>query len=183
MDTELRMSPLPSPVTPTVDPAGQPEPQSFLHALEQRLDALLATRLDALESKRREDERKVLMARFIAAHPDYRELAASGALEAQQRANPLLDDVGAYFAARLEAITQAHAADMEQARQDAATQAEAQTLERVRTKNLARTLNRAPSGAGRGQGSDPDLTAPEKFGGLNAVLAARHTARRQSGDI
>lgn len=182
MDAETRIPPQTAPVAPTGE-AGPAEPQSFFAALENRLDALLTTRLDALEDKRRQDAHEALMARFVAEHPDFRELTASGALEAQKRANPLLDDVAAYFAARLEAESQAHEAALEKAREEAAAEAETRTLERIRTKSLARTLSRTPSGAGRGQGADPDLAAPEKFGGLNAVLAARHSARRQAGDI
>lgn len=182
MDAEPRTLPQTPPVAPIAD-ASAADPQSFLSALENRLEALLASRLDALEDKRRQDERDTLMARFVAEHPDYRELAASGALEAQKRANALLDDVGAYFAAKLETEGQAHEADLEKTRQEATAQAEAKALERIRTKRLARTLSRTPSGAGRGEGTDPDLAAPEKFGGINAVLAARLLARRQSGDI
>lgn len=149
-------------------------------ALEKRLDALLEARLDAVEARRKEVERQALLTRFMAEHPDFRQLVASGALEAQKRLNPLLDDVGAYFAHQLEAERQVRADTLEAAKREAAAQAEARTMDRVRSKGLARTLSIAPAEAGRGLGVDPDLAAPEKFGGIHSVLAARLSARRQS---
>lgn len=148
--------------------------------LEKRLDALLESRLEAVEARRREAEHEGLMQRFAAEHPDFRQLAESGVLEAQKRLSPLLDDVGAYFAHHLAAERQDRATAIETARKAAAAEAEAGVMDRLRTKGLARTLNAAPAAAGRGQGVDPDLAAPEKFGGVHAVLAARLAARRQS---
>lgn len=151
--------------------------------LEARLDALLEARLDAVETRRREAEREILLARFMADNPDFRELAASGALEARKRDNPLLDDVGAYFAHRLDVERQAGAEALAKAREEAASQAEADALARFRAKRLAQTVTAAPTGAGRGRDVAPELGAPEKFGGVNAVLAARLAARRQSAGI
>jgi hypothetical protein len=151
--------------------------------LEKRLDALLESRLEAVEARRREAEREGLMQRFAAEHPDFRQLAASGVLEEQKRLAPLLDDVGAYFAHHLAAERQDRASAIEAARKDAVAEAEAGLMDRLRTKGLARTLSAAPAAAGRGQGVDPDLAAPEKFGGIHTVLAARLAARRQSAGV
>ena len=150
--------------------------ESMFADLEKRLDALVAQRLDAVEARRLAAERDNQLARFAADNPDFRELRASGALEAQKRGNPVLDDVGAYFAHHLKAARQG----ADEAVAKARAEAETRTLEQVRSKRLARTLSAAPSGAGRGQGPDPELAAPEKFGGINAVLAARLAARRKS---
>ena len=166
----------------SVDP-GLSAVEPFFAELEKRLDALLESRLDALDARCRETERQTLMDRFVAEHPDFRTLAADGSLEAQQRANGLLDDVGAYFAHHLQAERQEHVAALETARQEASAAAEARAMERFRAKGLARTLSVAPADAGRGRGVDPDLAAPEKFGGVNAVLAARLSARRQSAGV
>ena len=173
-----------APPEPAVSAApGLSAVEPFFAELEKRLDALLESRLDALDARRRETERQTLMDRFVAEHPDFRTLAADGSLEAQQRANGLLDDVGAYFAHHLQAERQEHAAALETARQEAAAAAEVRAMERFRAKGLARTLSVAPADAGRGRGVDPDLAAPEKFGGVNAVLAARLSARRQSAGV
>ncbi len=166
----------------SVDP-GLSAVEPFFVELEKRLDALLESRLDALEARRREDERHTLLDRFAAEHPDFRALAADGSLEAQKRANGLLDDVGAYFAHHLEAERRSRDDALDAARQEAAAAAEARALERLRAKGLARTLSAAPAEAGRGQGVDADLAVPEKFGGVHAVLAARLAARRRcAGD-
>jgi len=158
--------------------------ESVFADLEKRLDTLVEERLDAVETRRLEAEREGRLARFAADNPDFRELAASGALEVQKRGNPLLDDLGAYYAHRLAAEREASAAALAKAREEAASKAEADAVTRFRAKRLAQTLGEAPSGAGRArQGVEPELAAPEKFGGLNAVLAARLTARRQFAGI
>ncbi|MHC1713534.1 MAG: hypothetical protein AB9872_15405 [Solidesulfovibrio sp.] len=148
--------------------------------LENHLDALVDARLEAVLVRRRQSEREVQTERFAAENPDFRELLTSGALDAQKRDNPLLDDVGAYFAHRLMAERKAADETVAKARAEAESEAEARTLERFRTKRLAQTMNAGLVGAGRGQGGDPELGAPEKFGGLNAVLAARLKSRRQA---
>ncbi len=157
-----------------------PDLEAVLAGLETRLDRLVETRLDAAEVHRRQDEREALVARFATDNPDFRELAAAGTLEAVKSRNPLLDDVGAYFAHRLETERQAAAATVAQARQEAEAAAEARLVERFKAKRLAATLSAAPAGPARGQGLDPELGAPEQFGGLNAVLAARLEARRKA---
>ncbi len=170
---------------PAAAPAASGDPglavlEPFFADLEKRLDALLEARLDAVEARRRQAEREALLNRFAAEHPDFRGLAENGALEAQKRANALLDDVGAYFAHHLAAERQARDAAVADARREGAAAAEAGLMEKLRTKGLARTLGAATATPDRGRSPDPDLAAPEKFGGIHAVLAARLAARRQS---
>lgn len=155
-------------------------PEPLATDLEARLDALIATRIEAVMAGQREAERERLLQRFGADNPDFAALAAKGELEAQKRLHPLLDDVGAYFAHKLMVERQEHEQALGKARESAEAEAETQTMERLRAKRLARTLGPAPAGAGRGQGRDPELADPAKFGGINAVLAARLRARRQS---
>ena len=135
------------------------------------------------EGKRLEAERMTLAETFASQHPDFKELAASGALAAQKRDNPLLDDVGAFFAPHLCAQRQAATEELAKARAEAATDAEARTLERVRSKRLATSLGASPAAPARSQGTDPTLAAPEKFGGINAVLAARLASRRRDAGL
>ena len=161
-------------------PAG-PEP-ALAAELENRLDALISERLDAAGDRLRRAERDILAARFAEAHPDFRELLAYGAIDAEKRANPMLDDMGAYYASLLAAERARRDRLLEEAR-TAAAEAESLARERFRTKSLARTLGPSSAGAGRGGGSDPELSAPEKFGGLHAVLAARLAERRKTADI
>ncbi len=157
--------------------------EPMLAQLEKRLDALIADRLDAALATRRQAEREDLLERFAADNPDFRELLASGALAARKRDNPLLDDVGAYLAHRLMTERQAAGESLATARAEAEAAAEARVLEGLRTKRLARTLAAGPAGDGRGAGVEPELAAPEKFGGINAVLAARLAARRRIAGI
>lgn len=173
-------------VTPGTVPAEAPSIaglESVFADLEKRLDALVESRLTAVEARRLEAERTALAEAFASRHPDFRELAAGGALAAQQRDNPLLDDVGAYFAHHLSMERQAAAGELAKVRAEAEAEAEARTLERVRSKRLATSLGASPAAPGRGQGSDPDLAAPEKFGGINAVLAARLASRRRDAGL
>ena len=169
---------------PAADP-GIAALESVFVDLEKRLDALVETRLDAIAARRQETERAGLAEQFAERHPDFRELAASGALQAQKRENPLLDDVGAYFAHHLSAQREAAAGELAKARAEAETEAEARTLKDVRAKRLAAALGPAASATApaRAAGLDADLTAPEKFGGLNAVLAARMASRRRDAGL
>lgn len=176
----------PAPVAPGTGPADDPGIaglESVFADLEKRLDQLVESRLDAVEAKRLETERTALAETFASQHPDFKELAASGALAAQKRDNPLLDDVGAYFAHHLCAQRQAATEELAKARAEAATDAEARTLERVRSKRLATSLGASPAAPARSQGTDPTLAAPEKFGGINAVLAARLASRRRDAGL
>ena len=157
--------------------------ESVFVDLEKRLDALVESRLDAVEAKRLEAERVALAEDFARRHPDFKELAASGALAVQKRDNPLLDDVGAYFAHHLSQQRQIAAEELEKARAEAETEAEARTLERVRSKRLAAALGASQAAPVRSQGADRDLAAPEKFGGMNAVLAARLASRRRDAGL
>jgi hypothetical protein len=154
--------------------------ESVVANMGNRLDSLVDSRLEAALARRRQVEREAQAERFAADNPDFRELLASGALDAQKRENPLLDDVGAYFAHCLMAERKTTEETMAKVRAEASSEAEARALEQFRTKRLAQTLNPGPAGGGRGQGIDLELGAPEKFGGLNAVLAARLESRRQA---
>ncbi|NDY56783.1 hypothetical protein G3N56_08500 [Desulfovibrio sulfodismutans] len=112
-------------------------------------------------------------AAFAAGHPDFAELKQSGRLTAIRRDNPLLDEVGAYFAAMLEREREAVAARLE----EAASAAEKRTLESLRSRRLAATLGQG-QGAVPDRGGDPELSEPGRFGGMNTVLARRLAARR-----
>jgi len=174
--------PIVPPPEPTERPAAAPPDDATAPApddLEQRLDRLIAARLEAAETQRAAKERQSRLERFAAGHPDFAQLKAAGMLDALRAGNPILDDVGAYLVHHLENERREKAQTVEKARQDAAAAAEAALLERVKTKRLAATLDTALGGPGRGQASDPELGAPERFGGLTSVLTARLAARRK----
>ena len=154
-------------------------PETVPSGLEQRLDRLISARLDAAENHRAATQRQARLERFAAAHPDFAQLKSSGTLDALRADNPILDDVGAYFVHHLENERRTTAQTVEKARQDAAAAAEAALLERVKTKRLAATLDTSLGGPGRGQAADPELGAPERFGGLTSVLTARLASRRK----
>lgn len=174
------------PIVPPPESAEQAAPlgtapvaETALSDLEKRLDKLIAARLEAVENRRAESERQTRLERFAAAHPDFVQLKASGVLDALRADNPILDDVGAYFVHHLENERRGNAETLEKARQDAASAAEADLLDRMKTKRLAATLDTALGGPGRGRAADPELGAPERFGGLTSVLTARLAARRK----
>ena len=165
----------PETIAPPIALAAETPPSDLEHRVEQ----LIAARLEAIENRRADTDRQARLERFTAAHPDFAQLKASGILDALRADTPVLDDVGAYFVHHLENERRATAQTVEKARQDAATAAEAALLERVKTKRLAATLDTALGGPGRGQATDPELGAPERFGGLTSVLASRLAARRK----
>jgi len=146
---------------------------SLLRGLEEKVAGLVEKGLTRLGGELDKARRLEAEAAFAAGHPDFAELKQSGRLEALRRDNPLLDEVGAYFAAMLEREREAVAARLE----EAATMAEKRTLEGLRTRRLAATLGQG-QGAAPDPGGDPELSEPGRFGGMNAVLAKRLAARR-----
>jgi len=177
---ERPIVPPPEPASRTAAAPAEPAADATLSGLEQRLDRLIATRLETAETHRLEGERQARIERFAAAHPDFAQLKAAGVLDALRADNPILDDVGAYLVHSLETERRETAQTVEKARQDAAAAAEAALLERMKTKRLAATLDTAMGGPGRGQAADPELVAPQRFGGLTSVLTARLEARRKN---
>ena len=157
--------------------------ESVFADLEARLDALIEARLENLEARRAASERAELAQRFAAEHPDFETLRATGALAARQRENPLLDEVGAYFAHHLAEAGKANQEETERVRQKALAEGEARAMERLRARRGSVALD-APSGAPRrGRADDPQLEAPDRFGGVHAVLAARMAARRRDAGL
>lgn len=167
---------------PGLDPAASSPTglEAALARLEDRLDRLLGAAPPQAGPPRPDNARQARVEQFAASHPDFRELRESGVLAAIRDENPLLDDLGAYLAHRLASERRQAATTLETARREAAAQAEADTLERIRAKRQAATLSTSQGGPGRGQGQDPELGAPERFGGLTAVLASRLEARRKA---
>lgn len=176
MDPSTVTSPDTAPPAPTVPVALEP----WLAGLEQRLDRLVQSRFDAAEAQKQANERLSLLQHFAAEHPDFPERQADGTLDALRAGNPLLDEVGAYLTYRLGLERDQATKNLDEARREAADKAEADLLQRVKTKRLAATLGATPAGPNRGQGLDPELGEPEKFGGINHVLAARLAARRKA---
>lgn len=173
--------PVPQPVPEPSVPVPEPEVlETVLARLEKRLDQLLEARLEAVTTRQRQENRQTRTEQFAASHPDFLELQANGVLTAIRGENPLLDDLGAYLVHRLASEQAQNAQALDQARREAAAKAEADVLERLKTKRLAATLSASPGGPGRGQGQDPELGAPEHFGGLTNVLASRLEARRKA---
>ncbi len=153
---------------------GGPE-RDVLAALEEKVADMVERRMDALRREFDEKEREASLRDFAAGHPEFSELRENGGLAAALRDNPLLDEVGAYFAAMLEREREAVGEKIEQAR----AETEQRVVEQLRAKRAAATLGAAPGGAKNG-GVDAELAQPEKFGGLKAVIAARLKARRET---
>ena len=157
--------------------------ESVFSDLEARLDALIETRLENLEARRAAAERVELAQRFAAEHPDFETLRENGALAARQRENPLLGEVGAYFAHHLAEAGKANQEETERVRQKALAEGEAAAMERLRARRGSVALG-APSGTPqRGRADDPQREAPDRFGGVHAVLAARMAARRRDAGL
>ncbi len=137
---------------------------------------IVEERLAAFREELGVKERESLLERFAAANPDFKALAESGGLAALKRDNPLLDDLGAYFAHRLAE----ERAGFEDKIGRAVAEAEERMLTRLRAKRLAASLG---DGHVPKEGDpQPELAAPDKFGGLNAVIAARLSARREADE-
>ncbi|MEF3695942.1 hypothetical protein [Desulfolutivibrio sp.] len=145
----------------------------LLRGLEEKVAGLVENGLTRLGNELDTANRLEAEAAFAAGHPDFAELKHSGRLTAIRRDNPLLDEVGAYFAAMLEREREAVAARLE----EASLAAEKRTLESLRSRRLAATLGQG-QGAAPDRGGDPELSEPGRFGGMNTVLARRLAARR-----
>ena len=169
---ERPIVPPPEPASRTAAAPAEPAADATLSGLEQRLDRLIATRLETAETHRLEGERQARIERFAAAHPDFAQLKAAGVLDALRADNPILDDVGAYLVHSLETERRETAQTVEKARQDAAAAAEAALLERM---TFARVCPVAPL-----PGSDAPLepgwheaVAGQPLPGLSAIWAGR----------
>ena len=157
--------------------------ESVFSDLEARLDALIEARLENLEARRAAAERAELAERFSAEHSDFETLRENGALAARQRENPLLDEVGAYFAHHLAEAGKANQEETERVRQDALAEGEARAMERLRARRGSVALDAPATAPRRGRSDDPQLEAPDRFGGVHAVLAARMAARRRDAGL
>lgn len=157
--------------------------ESVFSDLEARLDALIETRLENLEARRAAAKRGELAERFSAEHPDFETLRKNGDLAARQRENPLLDEVGAYFAHHLAEADKTNAEETERVRQKALADGEAAAMERLRARRGSVALDAPAAAPRRGRADDPQLDAPDRFGGVHAVLAARMAARRRDAGL
>jgi hypothetical protein len=153
-------------------PAG-PEWEGLVLRLERKVAHLVEEGLARLGQEMEKSRRREAEAAFLAGHPEFDELRQSGRLGEIMRDNPLLDEVGAYFAAMLER----ERADMARRLEEAAGEAEKRVVESLRSKRLAATLGQGP-GAAPDRAGDPELAEPGRFGGVNAGLARRLTTRR-----
>jgi hypothetical protein len=174
-DVDATVGPADLAASPRGDGPGAPGAawDGLLRGLEEKVAGLVENGLTRLGNELDKAKRLEAEAAFAAGHPDFAELKKSGRLTAIRRDNPLLDEVGAYFAAMLEREREAVAARLE----EAATAAEKRTLESLRSRRLAATLGQG-QGAGPDRGGDPELSEPGRFGGMNTVLARRLAARR-----
>ncbi|EKO39712.1 MAG: hypothetical protein B193_1592 [Solidesulfovibrio magneticus str. Maddingley MBC34] len=157
--------------------------ESVFSDLEARLDALIEARLENLEARRAASQRAELAQRFAAEHPDFETLRENGALAARQRENPLLGEVGAYFAHHLAEAGKASQEEAARVRQDALAEGEARAMERLRARRGSVALDAPAAAPRRGRADDPQLEAPDRFGGVHAVLAARMAARRRDAGL
>ncbi len=155
-------------------PAG-PEWEGLVRRLEHRAAQLVEQSLGRLGEELEKSRRREAEAAFLAGHPEFDELRQSGRLGEIMRENPLLDEVGAYFAAMLER----ERADMARRLEEAAGEAEKRVVESLRSRRLAATLGQGP-GAAPDRAGDPELAEPGRFGGINAVLAKRLGTRRNA---
>jgi hypothetical protein len=155
-------------------PAG-PEWEGVIRRLERKAAQLVEESLARLGQEMEKSRRREAEAAFLAGHPEFDELRQSGRLGEIMRENPLLDEVGAYFAAMLER----ERADMARRLEEAADEAEKRVVESLRSRRLAATLGQGP-GAAPDRAGDPELAEPGRFGGINAVLAKRLATRRNA---
>ena len=68
-------------------------------------------------------------------------------------------------------------------RQKALSEGEAAAMERLRARRGSVALDALSGAPRRGRADDPQLEAPDRFGGVHAVLAARMAARRRDAGL
>lgn len=137
-------------------------------ALETGMTAKFQQMLDA---KSREVDARQLEQSFLKENPDFVELRDSGELQSLIEANPLHDNISAYYAYKAE-----------KAAREASEKAVKETEERLRkeytSKRNAASLGPGASRAATGNTVSPALADTKKFGGRTAVLAERLKALR-----
>lgn len=151
-------------------------------AFKEQVSQQAATERQATaeQAKAAAEQAKVdaLADQFIKANPDFLELQESGEIADFLKQNPLHDNVSAYYALKAQKADAAHKAEL-----DAAVKAAEEKVRKdFAAKQSAKTLTGSTSSPPAApNGPDPELANPEKYGGINAVLARRLVARRSAG--
>lgn len=128
----------------------------------------------------RDSQAKVdaLADQFIKANPDFLEFQESGEIADFIKQNPLHDNVSAYYALKAQKADAAHRAELGAAVKAAEDKVRKDFAAKQSAKTLTGSTSSPPAAP---NGPDPELANPEKYGGINAVLARRLVARRGAG--
>jgi hypothetical protein len=140
---------------------------------QQRIESYLSQQNRESEAKRLQDE-------FLKTNADFVELRDGGELEPIIAANPLHDNLSAYYAHKAQMAEQAK----EAAVKEAVTKAVKDTEERLRkeftSKRNAASLGESAAHVPNAKGIPAELQDTKRFGGTNQVLANRLRAMREA---
>ena len=140
---------------------------------QQRIESYLSQQQRETEAKRLQDE-------FLKANADFVELRDSGELAPILAANPLHDNLSAYYAFKAQQAEQAR----EAAVKDAVAKAVKETEDRLRkeytSKRNAASLGSTASHVVAPGNVPPELQDTKKFGGMTQVLANRLRSMREA---
>jgi hypothetical protein len=116
---------------------------------------------------------------FLGKNPDYMEVVNSGKLEAIKQANPLHDNISAFYAYKAQEAEGSTEQKVNEAVEKAKKETEETMVKNFKAKGRASVLGEGPTHAPPEQGkSDARLKNPNKHGGETNLLAARLAERR-----
>ena len=119
---------------------------------------------------------------FLSKNPDYMEVVNGGKLEVIKQANPLHDNISAYYAYKAQLAEESIEQKVNEAVEKAKKETEAEMVKNFKAKGRADVLGEGPAHPPQEQTgkSDERLKNPNKFGGETNLLASRLAERRRN---
>lgn len=155
------------------------DPLGFLGNFARQIKAeISSTMTQELSGKSHEDRVRGGFQKYADENPGFLEKWNSGEISRFIEQNPHHGPISAYHELTKQTAEEAH----KKALEDAVKAAEQKVLKQLKAKQGASVLGSGPSATGRATNQVPDeLVNPQKYGGKDKVLVARHLARMSRG--
>lgn len=148
----------------------------------QLIEASSQQRLESvMQQQKREADAEKVKGQFLADNPDYTEVLEGGELDPIMQANPVHDEVSAYYHHKWESEKATKEKEVKEAVDKAVKETEARIRKEFAAKKNAASLGDSAAHVPR-SGPAPELQDTSKFGGKVNVLASRlRSLREKSG--
>ena len=133
-----------------------------------------------LQQQKQEAEASKIQDKFLSENPDFTELRDSGELEGLVKANPLHDNLSAYYALKAQRAEEARESAVKEAVEKAVKETEDRLRKEFQSKRNAASLSESAAYVPAGGNTPPELKDTKKFGGATQVLANRLRAMREA---